>query len=111
MAITYREVKYNIGKCFPGATADMIASTGCLSIPEAASATGAALAGAGAFATSSTSPTFQVAFMNRHFKCVSFMRHSIATSNEAAAASVDAMSSVYLNEAYADSRWGAMWVA
>lgn len=89
----------------------MIASSGCLSIPEAASATGAALAGASAFATSSTSPTFQVGFMNRHFKCVSFMRHSIATSNEAAAASADAMSSVYLSEAYADSRWGAVWAA
>lgn len=38
------------------------------------------------------------------FKCVSFMRHSIATHNEAAATSTDAMSSVYLSEAYADSR-------
>eukprot|EP00903_Cladosiphon_okamuranus_P011641 g10949.t1 len=35
--------------------------------------------------------------------CLSFMRHSIATHNEAAAASADAMGSVYLSEAYADS--------
>lgn len=39
------------------------------------------------------------------FKCLSFMRHSIAIHNEAAAAHhADAMDSVYLNEAYADAR-------
>lgn len=38
------------------------------------------------------------------FKCVSFMRHSIATHNEAAATSADAIRSVYLSEAFADSR-------
>lgn len=33
------------------------------------------------------------------------MRHSIAFHNEAAASVPDAMSTVYLNEAYADARY------
>lgn len=37
-------------------------------------------------------------------KCVSFMRHSIAVHNEAAAACINAVDSVYRNEVYADSR-------
>ena len=67
-----------------------------------------ALAGA-AFASSSMTGASTGEFVVSaapppRFKCVSFMRHSIATHNEAAATSTDAMSSVYLSEAYADSR-------
>lgn len=39
------------------------------------------------------------------FKCLTLMRHSIAIHNEAAASVPDAMSTVYLNEAYADARY------
>ena len=62
---------------------------------------GAALAGA-AFSATSMTPTSNPAPAT--LTTLSFMRHSIATHNEAAASSADAMGSVYLSEAYADSR-------
>lgn len=64
---------------------------------------GAALAGAAFSATTLAPPNPKSASASR-LVCLSFMRHSIATHNEAAAASADAMGSVYLSEAYADSR-------
>ena len=63
---------------------------------------GAALANAG-WATSLV-PSPKSAASDSRLVSVSFMRHSIATHNEAAAASADAMGSVYLSESYADSR-------
>lgn len=65
---------------------------------------GAALAGAAFSATALTPPNPKQASGGSCAVCLSFMRHSIATHNEAAAASADAMGSVYLSEAYADSR-------
>ncbi|CAM9608223.1 unnamed protein product [Ectocarpus sp. 12 AP-2014] len=85
----------------------------------AAGGTGAALAGAAALSTTlgpsapppstgkaaaaACSSSSSAAAAAAGLTCVSFMRHSIATHNEAAAASADAMGSVYLSEAYADS--------
>eukprot|EP00752_Nemacystus_decipiens_P010460 g9319.t1 len=61
----------------------------------------------GAAASSSFSATTQTPSSrspsSSRLVCLSFMRHSIATHNEAAATSADAMGSVYLSEAYADS--------
>lgn len=89
----------------------------------AAGGAGAALAGAAALSTTLGGPpapptgkaaaacysstSAAVAAAAGGLTCVSFMRHSIATHNEAAAASADAMGSVYLSEAYADSRYTA----
>lgn len=83
-------------------------SSNHLAMPgSAAGGAGAALAGA-AFASSTITGAAAVSAPApppaARFKCVSFMRHSIATHNEAAARSTDAMESVYLSEAYADSR-------
>lgn len=88
-------------------------SSNHLSMPgSAAGGAGTAIAGA-AFASSTMTGAATGEFVVSgppppppppRFKCVSFMRHSIATHNEAAATSTDAMSSVYLSEAYADSR-------
>lgn len=64
---------------------------------------GAALAGAAFSATALTPNPANTASASR-LVSLSFMRHSIATHNEAAAAGADAMGSVYLSEAYADSR-------
>ncbi|CAM9624461.1 unnamed protein product [Ectocarpus sp. 12 AP-2014] len=84
----------------------------------AAGGAGAALAGAAALSTTlgpsappSTGKATAAAFSSSSsaaaaaagLTCVSFMRHSIATHNEAAAGSADAMGSVYLSEAFADS--------
>ncbi|CAM9584461.1 unnamed protein product, partial [Scytosiphon promiscuus] len=73
----------------------------------AAGESGASLAGAAAAFSAATlagpSRGETVAASSGALKCVSFMRHSIATHNEAASASADAMGSVYLSEAYADS--------
>ena len=86
-------------------------SSNHLSMPgSAAGGAGAALAGA-AFASSTMTGAAAGELISApapppapRFKCVSLMRHSIATNNEAAARSTDAMESVYLSEAYADSR-------
>lgn len=65
---------------------------------------GAAVAGAAFSATALSPPNPTMSAAPSRLVCLSFMRHSIATHNEAAAASADAMGSVYLSEAYADSR-------
>ncbi len=63
---------------------------------------GAAFAGA-AFSATPMTPTANPNAASG-LTSLSFMRHSIATHNEAASASADAMGSVYLSEVYADSR-------